>query len=699
MPIFAVVGVLVFTFFASYFLLPKIENSNYSAAAVYDWFQSLPMNSVFHYAIAILICGYLIFRLYEYGRICEDYKSSEQSEPESSEAGIMYRLTTRDCWTIQEMRKRALRFRMMADLALAGVIILLFGGIYASFFLVPQIRTVDKILSQERQHLLIFKERFGNRLKLIAEGQYWFKLNQIPEEIIESLKSPSWETVSPALRDWLLEKGLPENMLKLEKYRDWKSRKENEWLYEEISKSETLQKAGSLGKVEIRGGRNVMFVGSSMFSKEGEDWSIKKKFEEEYGIPFIIRMGVFDVNSGRGIVFGPLNSVFFKEEGKDWKSENLETYELLEKVIFDTEIKRGIAVGSEGTVFLIEEGKNWKSESLELKSKDDRVENVIFDAEAKRGIVVSKYGLVFSKEDKNDWKLQNLELKPDDYITDVIFDSENNRGMIFSLLGLIFFKEEQGEWELKINFELNRANRMYQIFIREDWKKQKNFFPIVFRTIQGTIFAVQSGNWESKKFPLIPVGPNQLVNVDFLASPNNKIFLVFAPPRTVFLLNEYPHLEELLTNQSMESIRAKIIIEPIIRESNIGKEMITFLDNLIASNDVVDDDNNLRTNTNQSEFEKFMGEFTLERLTIMIVLFYLVHVLVRIYQYNMRLSQFWTSRSDALLLAQSFTDKNMTSFDNLVGVLASDVHDFKSMPGLMHKSWLPRRRKPNDQNN
>ena len=73
------------------------------------------------------------------------------------------------------------------------------------------------------------------------------------------------------------------------------------------------------------------------------------------------------------------------------------------------------------------------------------------------------------------------------------------------------------------------------------------------------------------------------------------------------------------------------------------------------------------------------------RIVTLIFAFFLVQVLVRLFQYCLRLSAFWDSQADAVLLAASFSNrKGNPGFDGLVSTLSPAVQDFKPMP----KSWF-----------
>ena len=68
------------------------------------------------------------------------------------------------------------------------------------------------------------------------------------------------------------------------------------------------------------------------------------------------------------------------------------------------------------------------------------------------------------------------------------------------------------------------------------------------------------------------------------------------------------------------------------------------------------------------------------RMFTLTVVFFLVALLVRLYQYSLRLAAFWESRSDAVLLAGERLASDSQSFAKLVDALSPDTHDFKRGP-------------------
>lgn len=85
--------------------------------------------------------------------------------------------------------------------------------------------------------------------------------------------------------------------------------------------------------------------------------------------------------------------------------------------------------------------------------------------------------------------------------------------------------------------------------------------------------------------------------------------------------------------------------------------------------------------------ESFMADeevkLLFSRVITLAILFFLIHILVRLYQYVLRLAMFWDSRADAMLAYETFSRGSVVTFDKLVEALGPDGYDFRAFPGRM----------------
>ena len=216
-------------------------------------------------------------------------------------------------------------------------------------------------------------------------------------------------------------------------------------------------------------------------------------------------------------------------------------------------------------------------------------------------------------------------------------------------------------------------------------------------------------------------------------SADGRIGLIAGDEGSVFVWKNYPNMEEWKA-WSIERIRDRMMGDEILRGSEIFQEISAFAPDGTMSGDDGETGGTLRTgggkrftsdsnredggrqkangsqrsmpggdgeagdparaDSGQSFWRDMLDDDTLTmRIVTMAVLFFLVQILVRLHQYNLRLAAFWESRADAVLLAQSFADRKAHRFDDLVGALAPDAYDFKSPPRSPF-DWFRARREP-----
>lgn len=78
-----------------------------------------------------------------------------------------------------------------------------------------------------------------------------------------------------------------------------------------------------------------------------------------------------------------------------------------------------------------------------------------------------------------------------------------------------------------------------------------------------------------------------------------------------------------------------------------------------------------------SHLERFgIDETFWMRFAVMAATVYLAQLLVRLYQYSIRLAAFWDSRADAILLGPNFSDSK-PSFDSLMAAMGAELFEFR----------------------
>ena len=178
-------------------------------------------------------------------------------------------------------------------------------------------------------------------------------------------------------------------------------------------------------------------------------------------------------------------------------------------------------------------------------------------------------------------------------------------------------------------------------------------------------------------------GDNQGNRLDFLVTtpPGNTnpvAVAVGTDNGEIYLLKTHPDMADW-ERWSLQEISDKIKENKLLRNSRIFEQVSDFLTNDIYSFNSTGD-GKPRISTDNGFLGLDLSDLTVMRIVTLTVLFFLVQVLVRLYQYNLRLSAFWDSRGDAVYLAHSFAGKKSERFEDLVSALSPDEYDFKPAP-------------------
>ena len=303
----------------------------------------------------------------------------------------------------------------------------------------------------------------------------------------------------------------------------------------------------------------------------------------------------------------------------------------------------------------------------------DWIVGVVIGNDGMRGLVVSEEGSTFVTTNGGDtWKSANLKLQEDDRIAAAVISNNGMHGLVVSRKGSVFVTTNGGDsWE-SANLKLGEREQIAGAVISNDGKHGLLAFD------RGPVFVtVDSGRtWNITEWDDQVGELTALVSVSLA----NDIHVAVAVDRSggAYFLANHLDLAEWRTWALSDAVN-ELVKNNRVRDSRLFQEIKTFV------NDGGSDNDNRRGNGSGTDIAEksltgILGELTVMRTVTLTVLFFLVHLLVRLYQYSLRLASFWESRSDAVLLAQSFAEDKAKVFDDLVRALAPDAYDFKSMP-------------------
>ena len=162
-----------------------------------------------------------------------------------------------------------------------------------------------------------------------------------------------------------------------------------------------------------------------------------------------------------------------------------------------------------------------------------------------------------------------------------------------------------------------------------------------------------------------------------------------------FVLGRFPSLAGWVT-MSLTEIAQAVESDILLKHSKIGQSVVTFVERTVGGVTAPGfltsvSGSGQKTNSEEGPLAGVLNNLTLIRIVTLTVLFFLVQILVRLYQYSLRLAAFSESRADALLIAQKITGNKVRDLGGVVDALAPDAYDFKPGPKPQLDWWRSRR--------
>ena len=410
--------------------------------------------------------------------------------------------------------------------------------------------------------------------------------------------------------------------------------------------------------------------GSVFLTKDGgENWS-RLNLSLEPGK--WITEAAFSADGGTGMVAGNGGSVFLtRDGGENWSRLNLSLKpgEWITEAAFSADGGTGMVAGDKGSVFLTKDGgENWSRLNLSLKP-GEWVTAATFSADGNAGIVHRiTASISLKRDDEENWSLSNLVFDREDQITEAAFSEDDRTGVVAGSEGSVFLTKDGGEKWSRLNLSLGSTEWIAEAAFSANGETG------VMAGDEGSVFLTRDGgeSWESKK-------GEDLHSRDSFSSvtlTTENAYVAETSNRDRYLLNNYILSER---PRSLVNVRQIMENDPILRNSNIYKQIGAFLY----------DTESIRTGDNSGGwFSDILEGLTGKRIMALLALFFLMHVLVRLHQYSLRLAAFWDARADAVLLARSFAYHSAETFDDLVAALAPDAYDFKPTPKSGHEAVM-----------
>ena len=388
--------------------------------------------------------------------------------------------------------------------------------------------------------------------------------------------------------------------------------------------------AGDEGSVWITGDR-------------GDTWS-KRTFEfkeREYVAAIAVgREGKF------GIVVGDNGSAWMtRDRGETWNplalEQTLGTETGIMGVALDLEEGRVVVLALRPHLLITVGGSTRRDDTIPRLQMGDEVTEGVFSEDGSVGVFGLSSGSIWMLQERGR-RLSRLalELRPREWLEAGVLSSDGKFGIVAGSSGSTWVTRDGVEGWTAVTLELKERERISEAFIFKGTRDGKG------DSSSGVAFAGEDGN----------------------------IGIIETNGETRFVVKSYPQLRNWST-WSLTRVQDELRADNILRESDFFRRVNEF--SLSMGKELR---GTYGGNANSKLFGGMLDSLTILRISTLAVMFFFVQMLIRLYQYNLRLAAFWDSRADAILVAGSFVGEKTVRFDDLVEAMAPDAYDFKVPP-------------------
>ena len=412
----------------------------------------------------------------------------------------------------------------------------------------------------------------------------------------------------------------------------------------------------------------------------GESWESLDYLQLERGER--ITAAAFSADGSIGLVAGDEGSVFRTANGgESWESLDylqLERGERITAAAFSADGSIGLVAGDEGSVFrTVNGGESWESLDLPLERRE-RIIAVTFSKDTQIMIyhVTSTVELSIADEKKN----FDVPIEWREWITAAAFSADGGIGVVAGNEGSAFRTMDGGEsWESLAYLQLESGDRINAAAFSADGGTG------VVAGRRGSAFRTTDGgeSWEPTEWEPTEIEGSIFPENIFALEKKNDVssdvmFLLEADDSVQYFLKGHEKLNNW-RDMSLVEIYNTMEDDDILKNAGIFQNIgqVLYETGSVGAETGEDD---------KGFFGILDNSLTMMRTVTLVSLFVLVHILVRLHRYSVRLAAFWDARADAVLLAQSFARYKAETFDDLAAVFAPDAYDFKPAPRLGHES-------------
>ena len=381
---------------------------------------------------------------------------------------------------------------------------------------------------------------------------------------------------------------------------------------------------------------------------------------------------------GRSVIAGIQTSRGFlsRDSGQSWVEVRiaLGVSESLHMSSFSEDGESTLLATNHGRVFLYRNGvEDWTFLDLDLPLQDT-LTALVLSKNGRNGVIADKNGSAYLTRDAGDtWHSLELTMRPREWIVSASFSDDGGTVFLAGDEGSAFVTRDGGESWSSPEITPPLGERWIEVVIG------KSGINGLIVGDGGSIFVTR----DSGRSWLSTEGPDTTEHVIAAFAPATEgQFLGRTENRDYYLLRSYPGLKGW-EEQSYSRILGGMRQHNTLVHSDLFRSMSAF--DRENSRKFAKNVNERVTGTTGSRqgdatTQVIFNDLRIMQIATLTILFFLVHVLVRLYQYSLRLAAFWESRCDAVLLAGSFSTVRTMSFGELVAAMAPDTYDFKAPP-------------------
>ena len=625
-------------------------------------------------------------------------------------------LSRHDWLAYRELRKRAFALRTQSGLALAGVFLLLFVGIYFIIFLLPQAEVYKTDTIRASVEAAVGR-RYRHVFEAMAEGQYWFKRYDA--------KQTRREPLTPKLHQ-------SRNHVPLVAFKE-----ASRYGAENPLVAPAGERVGLIARIDgsvvitVDGGYTWTSIGSvegqkrwepfaaAAYAKDhthfvligkhgtvfettdrGRTWTsrrLSKKLVEYHYIATVL-----DGDATRGLILaneadwgGPARSQILNVNGKTgvgfvrtnndrrWKPVDLglKEGERITAAALSKDARYGVLSGSKGSLCVTGDGGHtWQLLGLKLPDGEMIRAAVLADNPEQFLFVTSDGSLRVTMDGGNTWDERKTPLKEGGRITAVALGNDGIRTLLLAGVASLQLTTDAGESWQRLNAPPTGLWWTTVAVLGHDRKSVKR---VLGRSKQGSAFVTndRGRSWDKTLWD----GRNsdrRIIRLVTVVLGNDAHAVAVDEDGSAYILKEDPDLQELDNVELADMWKSQLF-----RDSEIFQEIVAQLADIGSVRAKADSDDEKENDI--SIFGTRLNTATLTQFVFLGVLFFLVRLLVSLYKYNCRLANFWDSRADAILLDRNFAAGMSETFNELVQALAPDAYDFQTT-----RSWLTNLRWP-----